>query len=280
MRRFDRPAVRLALAAVTATVCACGGNGSSSPAAPAATPQSIVVQASGTFVTIGQRVQMTATANYSDNSFKDVTALATWQTSNPTVVSLSTTGVATALAAGASLIRATYGGAGGTLQTTILGAFDVFCDPYNTATLTALPTSDYWTLYDGSQYLVSMATQQDADNAVALAQRYTTLCFIGRDNPRANRQAYITEYWQGSTGVATPISPEDCTPYATANLQVVNLGATGWAVTDGNEQLVLLDNQADANGALGVLKQYSSQCFIGRNNLRPNPLSFTIPYYK
>jgi type 1 fimbria pilin len=87
-------------------------------------------------------------------------------------------------------------------------------------------------------------------------------------------------YWQGSTGVATTVSPEDCTPYATSNLQAVDLGSSGWAVTDGTRQLVLLDNQSDANGALSILKQYSSQCFIGRGNTRSNPLDFTIPYYK
>ncbi len=280
MSPFGRPAHRLAFAAVTVVVCACGSNGSSSPASPAATVQSISVQAQGSLVTIGQRVQLVATAIYSDSTTKDVTTVATWQSSDSSIVSISASGVATAVAAGTALLRATYGGAGGTWQATVLGTFDTFCDPYNAAALTALPTADYWTLFDGQQLLLSMATQTDASNAVALAQRYSTLCFIGRDNARANREAYITQYWKDPTGVATTISPEDCTPYATANLQVVNLGATGWAVSDGTRQLLLLDNQADANGALGVLKPYSSQCFIGRGNVRPDPTRFTIPYYK
>jgi len=278
MTRVDRRAVRLAVVAATAVACACGG--SSSPAAPAATVRSVSVEAQGALVTIGQRAQLSATAVYSDGASKDVTTVATWQTSDPSIVAVSNTGVATAGAAGTVLLRATYGGAGGTLQVTILGAFDVFCDPYSTATLSVIPTEDYWTLWDGVQFLEIMATQADAANALALAQRYRTNCSIGRDNARANREAYITQYWKDTTGAATTISPEDCTPYATANLQVVDLGATGWAVSDGTRQLLLLDNQADANGALGVLKQYSSQCFIGRGNTRADPLRFTIPYYK
>jgi hypothetical protein len=87
-------------------------------------------------------------------------------------------------------------------------------------------------------------------------------------------------FWHGETGAVTSISPEDCTPFSPAALQVTNLGATGWAVTDGAQQLALLETQADAVVAMAEAKRYTAQCFIGRQNPRPSPLSYTLQYWK
>jgi hypothetical protein len=38
--------------------------------------------------------------------------------------------------------------------------------------------------------------EQDAQDAVAIAKRYTQQCFIGRDNQRSDREDYIVQYWQ------------------------------------------------------------------------------------
>ena len=67
-------------------------------------------------ITVGRRGQMIATAGFSDNSVSDVTSFATWQSSDPTVVSILPTGYATTLASGTATIQASYRGMTGSLQ--------------------------------------------------------------------------------------------------------------------------------------------------------------------
>jgi len=102
---------------------------------------------------------------------------------------------------------------------------------------------------------------------------------FGRNNNRANRRAYIVDYWKG-TGVATSLGAEDCDGYSPSNLQMLDLGGLGWAVMDGARQLLLLDNQSDANAALVLARQYTARCFIGRGNNRPTPLNYIVDYWK
>ncbi|MFI5179304.1 MAG: hypothetical protein ACHQO8_12095 [Vicinamibacterales bacterium] len=128
--------------------------------------------------------------------------------------------------------------------------------------------------------MASLDTATDAANALAVARRYSTLCSIGRNNIQPNRLAYIVNFWHGETGVATTVSPEDCTPYAAASLQVTSLSPTAWAVMSGAQQLLLLETQADATVALAEAQKYTSQCFIGRQNTRPNPLDYILQYWK
>ncbi len=212
---------------------------------------------------------MTAVAG---NSSTNVTTAAAWQSSNPSVMTVSGAGLAVALADGSVTISATYQGATGSRALTIFPT--EVCLPYNTANLSVVQAGDSWLLSDGVQSMLSLDTFTDALNALALARRYSSLCYIGRNNVRSNRLAYIVNFWHGDTGVATSISPEDCTPYSPAALQITSLGTNGWAVTDGAQQLLLLETQADATVATTEAKKYSAQCFIGRQNTRPNPLSF------
>ena len=118
----------------------------------------------------------------------------------------------------------------------------------------------------------------DATNILALMRRTTSSCHVGRNNGRTNRRAYIADYFKGSSGQTTSISPEDCQSYNPGTLQVVAQGSDGWSLTDGTNQLLLLDTQSDANTMLGVAQQASMHCFIGRGNMRPDPLGFIAQY--
>jgi Big-like domain-containing protein len=66
---------------------------------------------------IGQTVQLSATAAFPTGPYQTVTALATWQSSNPSVATVSG-GLVTAVAAGTVTITATYQGKAGTLNLT------------------------------------------------------------------------------------------------------------------------------------------------------------------
>jgi hypothetical protein len=46
----------------------------------------------------------------------------------------------------------------------------------------------------------------------------------------------------------------------------MNLGGSGWTLTDGSVQVALLDNEVDARQALELAKPYTQTCFIGNRN--------------
>ncbi len=107
---------RLLFLVVAAALSSC----SSSPTSPSL-PTGVYVQpgesTSMTLSRIGQTVQLSATAAFSTGN-QTVTAVATWQSSNTAVATVSG-GLVTAVAAGAVTIAATYQGKAGTLNLTV-----------------------------------------------------------------------------------------------------------------------------------------------------------------
>ncbi len=155
------------------------------------------------------------------------------------------------------------------------------CLPYNPANLQIVDKGSIgWQLTDGVSSMLILNNQADAQDALALARRYTAHCFIGRGNTRPNRRDYIVEYWKGTTGVATTLSRRDCIPYNRANLQIIDKGSIGWQLTDGVSSMLILDNQQDAQNALILARRYTNQCFIGRDNTRPDRSNYIVDYWE
>ena len=155
------------------------------------------------------------------------------------------------------------------------------CLPYNPNNLRIENEgASGWLLTDGSSRMLILDNRADAERALALARRHRAHCFIGRDNRRPNRKDFIMEYWTGDSGMTTTITGEDCLPYNPSNLEIRNEGASGWLLTDGNSRMVMLDNRADAEQALGVASGSSRHCFIGRNNNRPNRKDYITQYWR
>ncbi len=73
-----------------------------------------------TSLTIGATGQMIATAKLSDGSQAAVTALATWQSSNPAVLTINGSGIVTAIAPGTAGVTATYEGRSAALTVTVV----------------------------------------------------------------------------------------------------------------------------------------------------------------
>jgi Big-like domain-containing protein len=92
---------------------------SSTPASPSATLASITVSGGTNLTTAGQQGQLTATAHYSDGTTQDVTAGATWQSSNGGIATVSAAGVVTAVGSGTATITVTYQGKSATFGVTI-----------------------------------------------------------------------------------------------------------------------------------------------------------------
>jgi uncharacterized protein YjdB len=98
-----------------------GKNGTANATVTVAVPTSIAVTPESLSLELGQTQQFAATGTYSDGSTPSVTNLATWTSSAPANVTVNSTGLATAVAAGGSLtLFATSPGAwGNSIQVSI-----------------------------------------------------------------------------------------------------------------------------------------------------------------
>jgi hypothetical protein len=106
-----------ALAIATAT--ACTGSSVDNPVSPTPEP---AIAATVTALVVTNRsiteatMQMTATARMSDGSTRDVTPLATWQSSNTSIATISSSGLLTIVGNGDVEVRATYLAATGAVR--------------------------------------------------------------------------------------------------------------------------------------------------------------------
>ncbi len=103
---------------LAATLCACSG-GSSAPPPPARTLQSIAVTPANPSVASGLTEQLTATGTYSDGTTANLTSSVTWASATGGVATVNSSGLATAVSAGTSLISATSGTVSGSTTLTV-----------------------------------------------------------------------------------------------------------------------------------------------------------------
>jgi hypothetical protein len=154
--------MNLRFAAAFTSLALVTGCGSSSPPAapstPAVTIVSILVGVPGNgspALTPGETRQLFALATQSDSSTADVTNLATWQSSNPNLATVSPAGVVTAAAEGAIDVSATYKSVKGSLHVDVnppcrvtvapaSAAFNAFGGS-GTVTVTASASACAWT---------------------------------------------------------------------------------------------------------------------------------------
>ena len=124
-----------------------------------ATLTDIVVTPVTTVVGINGNVQFTATGVFSDNTTQDLTAQATWNSSNASYALISAGGLASGLSSGSTTITASYDGVSGTATLTVSNAHLVsiiinpsnpVVPPHSKVQLTAIGTFS-----DGSQIVLS-----------------------------------------------------------------------------------------------------------------------------
>jgi hypothetical protein len=83
---------------------------------------SIAVTPANQSAAAGTTVQFTATGTYSDHSTKNVTSSVTWASATPAAATINTSGLATAVAVGSSMISATSGSVSGSTTLTVTAA--------------------------------------------------------------------------------------------------------------------------------------------------------------
>src|SRR5262245_53936586 len=101
----------IATATLTIAAAACTGSSVDNPVTP--TPQPPTAATVTVLVVTNRSItdatmQLTATARMSDGSTRDVTPLATWQSSNTSIATVSSSGLLTIVASGEVVVRADY----------------------------------------------------------------------------------------------------------------------------------------------------------------------------
>jgi hypothetical protein len=125
---MKRVCLSLAASLAIAALVACSSSKSSDsptapslPALPGVTVTTLVVTNQPAN---GNTIQMIATARMSDSSSQTVTTGATWETSNPAIATISSSGLLTVLANGSVDVRAMYQGVLGSLTVPVTRAPD------------------------------------------------------------------------------------------------------------------------------------------------------------
>jgi hypothetical protein len=142
------------------------------------------------------------------------------------------------------------------------------CITYNPNNLTKKYEAGIWTINDGGTQVMRLhggPSDNTGDKGLALAKRWKSHCFIGRNNHRDEKYSYIFDYWRNSSGINTtiPDQDQDCSPYNRNNITVDDMGDGAYRVKDHDHVLHGFDTKQDANNGKLVLAKYSQICFIG-----------------
>ena len=146
----------------------------------------------------GQVSQLAVTASTTSGMNQVVTNSVTWQSSNPAVAAVSSTGLLTALAPGTATITATFAGVTGTLAVTAINETVTSIVLYGTTTIVSGATSQLIasaTLADGSaQVVTNLATWQSSNPSAATVSSSGLVTWV------ATGVTTITATYLGTTG--------------------------------------------------------------------------------
>jgi hypothetical protein len=142
------------------------------------------------------------------------------------------------------------------------------CITYNPNNLTKRYEAGIWTINDGGIQVMRLhggPSDNVGEKGLALAKRYRSHCFIGRNNHREEKYSYIFDYWRNSSGINStiPDQEDDCSPYNRSNISVDEMGDDAYRVKDHDHVLHGFDTRTDANNGKLVLGKYNQICFIG-----------------
>jgi hypothetical protein len=213
------------------TLAACGSSGGAgSPTAPGASVSTVVVTSASTGAAF---FRLTASARMSDGTVRDVTNAATWESSNPLLAAVSSTGMVTVVGSGEVDVRATYQNVTGTLRlsvttlavaaVTVSGAPSVASSPFQ---LTATARFS-----DGSTPDVTRSATWESSNvqlASVSSSGYVTILGNGAVDLKATYQgvtgaAHVNVSLPGTltmSGVVAEIAP-NIRPLAGVRVQIV-----------------------------------------------------------
>jgi hypothetical protein len=157
------------------------------------------------------------------------------------------------------------------------------CVRYNPSTVTVHYEAGIYSINDGSVVVLRLhggPGDNVGQKGLALAQRFSKRCFLGRANSREDMHSYIFDYWRDPSGMKPEIQDQDqdCSSYNRNNLTVEDMGSgQGWRVKDHDHVLQLFDTESDARNGKLVLSKYNQICFIGvAEDVDPDVVSYFL----
>jgi trimeric autotransporter adhesin len=193
------------------------------------TLQSIVVTPVSPSMAAGLSQQFTATGTYSDNSTQDLTGAANWNSSNPNVASVNSTGLASALTAGTTTISATVLSVSGSTTLTTVA-------PPPLQSISVTPANPSVAIGQNQQFvatgLYADGSTQDLTSSVSWSSSQPAIAAITTAGLAS-----------GLGGGSSTITAALGTISATATLSVNPLALVSIAVTPGNASIALGTNQ-------------------------------------
>ena len=169
---------------------------------PAAATTITSIAVSGSAPAIGSTSQFTATVTFSDNTTQDVTSMATWVSYNTAVATVSSTGVVTAVAAGTSVLEATYQTVAGTFGLTVTTGANISSVDLTTGTIPTMSSPAQFTC----TATFSDGTTQDCTRTatwVSFNPAIVTVSSTGLVTAHATGAAVVKATYQGSSGTYT-----------------------------------------------------------------------------
>jgi len=161
--------------------------------------QSIGVTPSNPSLAAGTTLQLTATATYSDLATEDVTASTTWASSDASILTVSSSGLVTAVAPGTATVTATSGSVAGSTTVTVTAATlkSIAVTPPNPSAAkgTTLQLTATGTYSDNST--------QDITGQVTWASSTTTVATVSNT---AGSQGLATALTVGTSTVSAALS--------------------------------------------------------------------------
>jgi hypothetical protein len=162
------------------------------------------------------------------------------------------------------------------------------CVSYNAANLTVTAHGDAWILRDGSHSMKLFDTKADAEDGKKVARNWSRLCFIGRNNTRAERSRFIFTYFRMPSGLPLGPAPTfECIAYDKTKLTIYSgaahpalPGETTWALHSGATPLLFFASEPDALRGKLVAAENKQLCLIGHGNSRPDPSRYILEYWR
>src|SRR5579864_1389514 len=230
MRR--RPRFWFQVVALGALAAACGQSTTPTPSPPAVT--SVTVTGTVALPAPGLTSQLVATATFADGTSQVVTNQATWQSSNPTVATVTTTGLVAALTYGTATVTAAFRGVNGSATVAITlnmtGTWKgTASDSAGSAAITSVLTQTGTVISGTASLVYTSGTQATGSFSGTVSNTGSTVNF--------------TVTGSGSTGGVT------CTLTLTGVGQILNITFTG---TYGGSNSC---SGAVANGQMTMVKQ-------------------------
>jgi uncharacterized protein YjdB len=203
------------------TVAGCGGSSSMGSSGTTKVLSSIAASPTTANLAVGASQQFTAQATYNDGSTADVTSSAAWTDANAKVATITSSGMATAVATGSTTVTAAMGALSGTATLTIAA-------PAKTLASIAVSPATATIATGATQQFAATATYSDGSTAnvttsaawVSSKPAVATINAAGLASALSSGSTTVTATLTGVSGTAAVTVPQPPPPVTVTSIAV------------------------------------------------------------